>query len=171
MVFKLVFAARLSFFGISLAVVQVAGGLINAGMGWFLVSRRTRYYLRCPVPGGQPSYGSLRERASIRLRFPSRAGRTVSGVILPTCRAHPRPASLTTLSPTPEPCDGPLLSVTVFLAMQTLPGSPPPSTLKPHAAACESSPHPYLGSPPRSLGKESLPEQEKVILGSCFGSS
>jgi hypothetical protein len=108
-VFKLVFAARLSFFRISLPLVQVAGGLIHAGMGWFLVSRQDPKLPPVPSPRStKPSYGSVEAKSFYPL-YVSHHGRAdlyrgssflLSGLTRDL-------ASLTTLSPTPECCGDP----------------------------------------------------------------
>jgi multiple antibiotic resistance protein len=70
LVVELVGTALLSFFGISLPVVQVAGGLVLAAMGWSLLNQRE---VR-PAPNGaavaEASYGAVEERVFYPLTFP-----------------------------------------------------------------------------------------------------
>jgi multiple antibiotic resistance protein len=67
---ELVGTALLTFFGISLPVVQVAGGLVLAAMGWSLLNQRAAR----PNPNApavtEASYGSLQEKAFYPLTFP-----------------------------------------------------------------------------------------------------
>jgi multiple antibiotic resistance protein len=70
LVVELVGTALLTFFGISLPVVQVAGGLVLASMGWSLLNQQA---VR-PNPNAaivtQASYGSLEEKVFYPLTFP-----------------------------------------------------------------------------------------------------
>jgi multiple antibiotic resistance protein len=67
---ELVGTALLTFFGISLPVVQVAGGLVLAAMGWSLLNQRAAR----PNPNApavtEASYGSLQEKVFYPLTFP-----------------------------------------------------------------------------------------------------
>jgi multiple antibiotic resistance protein len=67
---ELVGTALLTFFGISLPVVQVAGGLVLAAMGWGLLNQRAAR----PNPNApavtEASYGSLQEKVFYPLTFP-----------------------------------------------------------------------------------------------------
>jgi multiple antibiotic resistance protein len=67
---ELVGTALLTFFGISLPVVQVAGGLVLAAMGWGLLNQRdARPNPDAPaVP--ETSYGALQEKVFYPLTFP-----------------------------------------------------------------------------------------------------
>jgi multiple antibiotic resistance protein len=73
LVFELVGAALLAFFGISLPVVQVAGGLVLAGMGWSLLNQQDpdTSKMQSLDPA---SYKSLAEKAFYPLTFPITAG-------------------------------------------------------------------------------------------------
>src|SRR5579883_2230206 len=69
LVVELVGTAILAFFGISLPVVQVAGGLVLASMGWALLNQRD------PAPPGPAqvvpvSYGAIEEKVFYPLTFP-----------------------------------------------------------------------------------------------------
>lgn len=69
LVVELVGTALLAFFGISLPVVQVAGGLVLASMGWGLLNQRD------PTPRAASdvtpvSYGSVEDKAFYPLTFP-----------------------------------------------------------------------------------------------------
>ena len=70
LVVELVGTALLTFFGISLPVVQVAGGLVLASMGWSLLNQQAAP----PNPNAaivtQASYGSLEEKVFYPLTFP-----------------------------------------------------------------------------------------------------
>jgi multiple antibiotic resistance protein len=70
LVVELVGTALLSFFGISLPVVQVAGGLVLAAMGWSLLNQKE---VR-PDPNGaavaEASVGAVEERVFYPLTFP-----------------------------------------------------------------------------------------------------
>jgi len=70
LVVELVGTALLTFFGISLPVVQVAGGLVLASMGWSLLNQQAAR----PNPNAavvtQASYGSLEEKVFYPLTFP-----------------------------------------------------------------------------------------------------
>ena len=67
---ELVGTALLTFFGISLPVVQVAGGLVLAAMGWSLLNQRAAR----PNPNApavtEARYGSLQEKVFYPLTFP-----------------------------------------------------------------------------------------------------
>ena len=85
-VVELVGTALLTFFGISLPVVQVAGGLVLASMGWNLLNK--------PGPGdaakteaAQASTGSLSQKTFYPLTFPVTAGPGCIVVML-TLSAH-----------------------------------------------------------------------------------
>ena len=66
---ELVGTALLTFFGISLPVVQVAGGIVLAAMGWSLLNQRD------PVPRSSAevapaAYGAIEEKVFYPLTFP-----------------------------------------------------------------------------------------------------
>src|SRR4029450_9179870 len=66
--------AIIKFFGISLPVMQVSGGLVLAAMGWRLVSQdqRTRAAAAATSPGAPPP--SFESRVCYPLSFPITAG-------------------------------------------------------------------------------------------------
>ena len=69
LVIELVGTALLTFFGISLPVVQVAGGLVLASMGWSLLHQQQAQ--ANPVAANvSVSYGSLQEKVFYPLTFP-----------------------------------------------------------------------------------------------------
>lgn len=73
LVVELVGTALLAFFGISLPVVQVAGGLVLATMGWSLLNQQD------PAPRAQAevteaAYGDLEQKIFYPLTFPVTAG-------------------------------------------------------------------------------------------------
>jgi multiple antibiotic resistance protein len=90
---ELVGTALLTFFGISLPVVQVAGGLVLAAMGWNLLNQGDAR----PSPDAstvtEASYGSLEEKVFYPLTFPVTIGPGCIVVML-TLSAH---ASVKTL--------------------------------------------------------------------------
>jgi multiple antibiotic resistance protein len=67
LVVEMVGTALLTFFGISLPVVQVAGGLVLAAMGWGLLNQRAAPN---PSPVAEVNYGSLEEKVFYPLTFP-----------------------------------------------------------------------------------------------------
>jgi multiple antibiotic resistance protein len=75
LVFELVGAALLAFFGISLPVVQVAGGLVIAGMGWSLLNQQdsdTSSRAESQIDGA--SFGAIEEKSFYPITFPITAG-------------------------------------------------------------------------------------------------
>ncbi|MGB7547348.1 MAG: MarC family protein [Terracidiphilus sp.] len=79
-------AAVLKLFGISLPVVQLAGGLVLASMGWKLLNERDDDELNTPSPqAGEPA--ELRNKVFYPFTFPLTAGPGVLVVML-TLSAH-----------------------------------------------------------------------------------
>lgn len=85
MVFELVGAALLAFFGISLPVVQVAGGLVIAGMGWSLLNQQYSSRADSQIEGA--SFGAIEEKSFYPITFPITAG-PGSIVVTLTVSAH-----------------------------------------------------------------------------------
>ena len=86
-VIELVGTALLSFFGISLPVVQVAGGLVLAAMGWSLLNQQD-----ADTPPNQSdvavsSFGPLEQKVFYPFTFPVTAGPGTVVVML-TLSAH-----------------------------------------------------------------------------------
>ena len=73
-VVELVGTALLAFFGISLPVVQVAGGLVLATMGWSLLNQQEAQTSRDKTAAAQSVYGSLDQQVFYPLTFPVTAG-------------------------------------------------------------------------------------------------
>ena len=73
-VVELVGTALLSFFGISLPVVQVAGGLVLATMGWSLLNQQEAQTSREKTEAAESVEGSLDEQVFYPLTFPVTAG-------------------------------------------------------------------------------------------------
>ncbi|HZY63190.1 MAG TPA: MarC family protein [Edaphobacter sp.] len=97
-VIELVGSAILSFFGISLPIVQLAGGFVLAAMGWSLLNEKdpqtTADQAQAEVESNQRSEDSLAQGAFYPLTFPVTAGPGCIVVML-TLSAH---ASKRTLS-------------------------------------------------------------------------
>ena len=77
MVIELGGAFLLSFFGISLPVVQLAGGLVLAAMGWSLLNEKDKdghNQANASASAAVDSSGSLREKVFYPLTFPVTAG-------------------------------------------------------------------------------------------------
>ncbi len=72
--------AMLRFFGISLPVVQVAGGLTLAAMGWGMLNKERADTKQEAAELDDHAIGSLTQRSSIRLRFRSPQGPGASWV-------------------------------------------------------------------------------------------
>jgi multiple antibiotic resistance protein len=70
MVVELVGTALLTFFGISLPVVQVAGGLVLASMGWSLLNQKDAPQNPSEAVVTEAGYGSLEEKVFYPLTFP-----------------------------------------------------------------------------------------------------
>ncbi len=86
LVVELVGTGLLEFFGISLPVVQVAGGLVLASMGWNLLNQQDSQ----PTPGQSDitdNFGSLAQKVFYPLTFPVTVGPGCIVVML-TLSAH-----------------------------------------------------------------------------------
>jgi multiple antibiotic resistance protein len=70
LVVELVGTALLAFFGISLPVVQVAGGLVLAAMGWGLLNQREVQPNPNAAAATEASYSSVEEKVFYPLTFP-----------------------------------------------------------------------------------------------------
>ena len=172
---------------------------VNAGMG--LVPRRPagpRYTPRAQSRVDEASCGSVAENSFDPLTFPTTAGRAEPWVILSlTISAHARRPRRQRCQLRRNPVAIPVLRVTEFLAMRTLPGSPRASTLKPPGSlrvipfvlsldrrpdSLERCPvaraissdrltrarNLDIPNPNSSKAKKSPPEQEKAILRFLF---
>jgi multiple antibiotic resistance protein len=73
-VVEMVGTLMLSFFGISLPVVQVAGGLVLATMGWSLLNQQEAAANPEKTEATESSYGSLNQQVFYPLTFPVTAG-------------------------------------------------------------------------------------------------
>lgn len=73
-VVELVGTALLAFFGISLPVVQVAGGLVLATMGWSLLNQQEVQANPEKTQASEATYGSLDQQVFYPLTFPITAG-------------------------------------------------------------------------------------------------
>jgi multiple antibiotic resistance protein len=91
LVIELVGAAVLTFFGISLPVVQLAGGFVLAGMGWGLLNDKSDNQASkqsaADASGGVVNHADLAEKAFYPLTFPVTAGPGCIVVML-TLSAH-----------------------------------------------------------------------------------
>jgi len=85
LVFEVGGAALLNFFGISLPVVQLAGGLVLAAMGWRILDQKETANGQSPSPVGD--LGTLNEKIFFPLTFPISAGPACIVVTL-TLSAH-----------------------------------------------------------------------------------
>jgi multiple antibiotic resistance protein len=86
-VVELVGTALLEFFGISLPVVQVAGGLVLASMGWNLLNQHEVKADPDRITAAVDRYGSLEQKIFYPLTFPVTAGPGCIVVML-TLSAH-----------------------------------------------------------------------------------
>lgn len=86
LVVELVGTALLAFFGISLAVVQVSGGLVLASMGWTLLNKPDSRD-QTKTEAAQTSTGTLSQKVFYPLTFPVTAGPGTIVVML-TLTAH-----------------------------------------------------------------------------------
>jgi multiple antibiotic resistance protein len=99
-VIELVGSALLGFFGISLPIVQVSGGIVLAAMGWSLLNEKSpapnpEKTPTAPAPFETPSeIDTLREKAFYPLTFPVTVGPGCIVVIL-TLSAHASQGDLT----------------------------------------------------------------------------
>lgn len=87
LVVELVGTALLTFFGISLPVVQVAGGLVLASMGWTLLNQRDLRPSADAVAVIETDEGALAEKVFYPLTFPVTIGPGCIVVML-TLSAH-----------------------------------------------------------------------------------
>jgi multiple antibiotic resistance protein len=95
LVVELVGTALLAFFGISLPVVQVAGGLVLAAMGWSLLNQEGPHARQDQTESAASSVGPLDQKIFYPFTFPITAGPGTVVVML-TLSAH---ASMTGLLP------------------------------------------------------------------------
>jgi multiple antibiotic resistance protein len=86
-VIELVGAALLTFFGISLPVVQVAGGLVLASMGWSLLNQQEAAASRAQSDAAGTTFDSLEDKVFYPLTFPITIGPGCIVVML-TLSAH-----------------------------------------------------------------------------------
>jgi multiple antibiotic resistance protein len=84
---EVVGAAFLTFFGISLPVVQLAGGFVLAAMGWGLLNDKDQGTTSKQTPPEVGDSGTLREKIFYPLTFPITAGPGCI-VIMLTLSAH-----------------------------------------------------------------------------------
>jgi multiple antibiotic resistance protein len=73
-VVEVVGTALLAFFGISLPVVQVAGGLVLAAMGWALLNQQDAAAASAQKDVTPDAYGDLEQKIFYPLTFPITAG-------------------------------------------------------------------------------------------------
>lgn len=86
-VIELVGAALLTFFGISLPVVQVAGGLVLASMGWSLLNQQDAPTSPVQTDAAGTSFAAIEEKVFYPLTFPITVGPGCIVVML-TLSAH-----------------------------------------------------------------------------------
>jgi multiple antibiotic resistance protein len=84
---EVVGAAFLTFFGISLPVVQLAGGFVLAAMGWGLLNDKDQGTASKQTPAAVADSGTLQEKIFYPLTFPITAGPGCIVVML-TLSAH-----------------------------------------------------------------------------------
>lgn len=87
LVIELVGTGLLEFFGISLPVVQVAGGLVLASMGWSLLNQQESKASPDRTAVGQVSFGAVEQQVFYPLTFPVTVGPGCIVVML-TLTAH-----------------------------------------------------------------------------------
>lgn len=87
LVVELVGSGLLEFFGISLPVVQVAGGLVLASMGWSLLNQPETESNPNRIEVEETSFGSVEEKVFYPLTFPVTVGPGCIVVML-TLSAH-----------------------------------------------------------------------------------
>ncbi|HEV3208206.1 MAG TPA: MarC family protein [Terriglobales bacterium] len=87
LIIELVGAAILTFFGISLPVVQLAGGFVLAGMGWGLLNDKDEGRAAKQTAADASATGTLEEKIFYPLTFPITAGPGCIVVML-TLSAH-----------------------------------------------------------------------------------
>ena len=74
LIVELAGAALLTFFGISLPVVQFAGGLVVAAMGWQLLNEQTKNEAAAKTQTAEDNSGPLEDKIFYPLTFPITAG-------------------------------------------------------------------------------------------------
>jgi multiple antibiotic resistance protein len=84
---ELIGTAMLKFFGISLPVMQVSGGLVLAAMGWSLLNQEEPEPKDEPIDVGGPALGSLERKIFYPFTFPITAGPGCI-VVMVTLSAH-----------------------------------------------------------------------------------
>jgi multiple antibiotic resistance protein len=109
-VVELVGTALLQFFGISLPVVQVAGGLVLAAMGWTLLQQAQPETSPDQAQVNEVSFESLQEKIFYPLTFPLTAGPGCIVVML----------TLSAQASTPRILDEAMTHLGIFLAVVVL---------------------------------------------------
>jgi multiple antibiotic resistance protein len=109
-VVELVGTALLQFFGISLPVVQVAGGLVLAAMGWALLQQAQPETSPDQAQVNEVSFESLQEKIFYPLTFPLTAGPGCIVVML----------TLSAQASTPRILDEAMTHLGIFLAVVVL---------------------------------------------------
>jgi multiple antibiotic resistance protein len=109
-VVELVGTALLQFFGISLPVVQVAGGLVLAAMGWTLLQQAEPETSPDQAQVNEVSFESLQEKIFYPLTFPLTAGPGCIVVML----------TLSAQASTPRILDEAMTHMGIFLAVVVL---------------------------------------------------
>jgi multiple antibiotic resistance protein len=109
-VVELVGTAFLQFFGISLPVVQVAGGLVLAAMGWTLLQQAEPETSPDQAQVNEVSFESLQEKIFYPLTFPLTAGPGCIVVML----------TLSAQASTPRILDEAMTHLGIFLAVVVL---------------------------------------------------
>jgi multiple antibiotic resistance protein len=109
-VVELVGTALLQFFGISLPVVQVAGGLVLAAMGWTLLQQAEPETSPDQAQVKEVSFESLQEKIFYPLTFPLTAGPGCIVVML----------TLSAQASTPRILDEAMTHLGIFLAVVVL---------------------------------------------------
>lgn len=84
---ELLGTAMLRFFGISLPVVQVSGGLVLAAMGWGLLNQQEPHKEEEQAEMGRAGFGSLEQKIFYPFTFPITAGPGCI-VVMVTLSAH-----------------------------------------------------------------------------------
>jgi multiple antibiotic resistance protein len=122
---ELVGAGLLNFFGISLPVVQIAGGLVLASMGWKLLNQQKAETKEDPTKTVEGGFVSLEEKVFYPLTFPITIGPgcivimlTLSAVVVLSLTVFLcyRYAPLTTQRISPATADG-ILRLTAFVLL------------------------------------------------------
>jgi len=84
---ELLGTAMLKFFGISLPVMQVSGGLVLAAMGWGLLNEQAPHKKESQAEMNPPDFGSLEQKIFYPFTFPITAGPGCI-VVMVTLSAH-----------------------------------------------------------------------------------